>query len=760
MQVLEGLSNDLCMEVMSAAQGPLHRLLPLLPDGYHALAMQARHPSIFSRHTLTFTCASAPMLTVVAPLLGASFPHLTSISFREQPLPNIGSDSLFRGLGDLPRLALLDLSKTVWSSAAAAAAAMHLPAAAALETLILSGSRITSSALASIVFALRTLQMLRVLALGSTDPSGSYATAVWLARDQLALESLSLDLPNGVPALFAQGLCRPPRPPGSRARVPGGRGDRGLQWLRRLHIRSGRPLSTLQLCGVSALMHLEDLRVAFWDPSGHDSPQALRSDALMDALAELPTLAALDLSMHVLTPGSENAFLESTAVSCLTALQRLRISAPGAVISGAFLAGLGKGLRELSLRCATVASASGLARVLRTAAPQLEDLQVDAWPVGDAVPHAAGLGSLAALTALTALRLGRCRFDDDAAAVVAACMEHMHALQEVALGCTLMSMEGCARLGGALSASPAQIRSLNIVGNGGGPGRELAALSRAFPRLHALQDLSLAYLSLKSAAAVGEVADCLAAATRLTRLRLDGVAAAPEACDRISAGLVGLASLQRLELEEHYCGGASACGHSAADTPFTRALTALTALTALCCGSCTGMARDSAIAAGIMHAAAASSAHRLRELRLTNCAIAAATHPLPRNRRRGIRFGQPTQHAQHAQQGGSSGPRAQAATLLCSALARLEGLEVLDLSGNGALGDDFAEQLGEAAPRLPELRQVLLDRCGVGAPGLRRLLRWLPAAPRAQRLQVNEYAVAAAELEAPVQRAVACCHVG
>lgn len=762
------------MAIMRRARTPLYFLLDLLPAASHALAIQARHPSIFAEHALTFTDASAPLLSAVGPLLPTSFPHLTYLSLREQPLPNIDSDALFRGVGGLPRLAHLDMSRTAWSNAAAAAAATHLPAATTLETLTLKEAWISGAALATLVAALRTLCMLRELAVGSTEPNGDFSAAVAYARAVPNLHRLTLNLPNSVCKLF-------PQPPGrslqrSVMHVLQRPSLRGLQWLRCLHISSSQPLSTRQLCGVSALKQLEDLQVATWDESRHGDPAAPRGDELMHVLACLPSLTALDVGMSVLTEPVENAFLTTHVISRLTALQLLRIEAPHAVISDSFLAGIGadhavlshtsatvaRGLREVTIRGAeiTAAGAQALTHRLRVVAPRLEVLQLDAWPVDDeedaGAPPTAALRSLAALTALTALRLARCRFTDGDAVALAACMVHMHALQEVSLGCTRMSPAGCGALADALSTTAAPIRCLRITANGGRPQRELAALSCCLPRMHALQELELSCFCLNNPAAVDAFAVHLAAVTRLTKLRMDSVGVWQAACDRISHSLSKLTNLRRLEVADHWLGGA--LRDPCADAPFPQALAALSALTALCCSNCRGMCTADNAAAGVMRAAAVSSGHSLRELRMTDCCMLCRTarwERLPLTQ-----LPQNAPHAQKHQPAYSFSGSSQAVGDICAALGGLRALETLDLSGSGALGDEFGVCFVRVAPQLPDLRRVVVTRCGIAARGSRALLQWLPGAPCMQQLKIDEFVVSDAEVSGAVRSALSCCHVG
>lgn len=748
LQALAGLSDDLCMAVMRQAALPLHRLLTLLPAGTHPLALQAYCPSIFAQHSLTLTHATVPLLLLSAPLLAVHFPKLTSISLRGQPLPNLDAATLFRGLGALPRLSNLDMSNTVWSPAAAAAAATHLPASPTLRSMSLTRVRIAGAALALLIASLRALRTLRKLAVSSTERGSDFSAAVGCLHAISGLQFLTLDVPNGTRGLLAV----PPSYAGLLPSMhdPEAAACGGLQWLRRLHISSGRPLSTRQLLRVSSLQRLEDLKVATWDCSRHGDVTAPRSDAVMHVLAQLSGLSCLDLSMHVATDTAENAFLGSAGVSRLRALRTLRISAPCAVLGDEFLAGLAHvaagGMREISLRNADVSplGARLLAQDVRCAAARLEVLQLDTWPVGEAAQLASALNGLSALTRLD---LCRCTLADDEIDAIASCMGSMRALQVLALGCARMTRTGCTALADALAATPAPIRSLEVVGNGIGPGREdLAMLSRCFPRLGMLQELSVGLLGVKDPTAARHFAEDLAAATTLTMLRLEQVGASPHACESISGGLSQLVNLQRLELQSHMFGMADSTA-TADYAPFTRSLAALTALTALCCVHCTGMSRDLGTAVAIVRAAATAAPRVLRELRLSCCAITmtvaavpACAHLVP-------------QHAQH-----SAGRRA--VTALCDALAGMHALEVLDLSGNTVLGDEFALQFADTAQLMPTLRRVSLVRCGVHAHGLRRLLQWLPGAECAQQLQLNEFVVGAAEVEDAVRGAVACCHVG
>lgn len=776
--MLTSLSNDLCMDVMRRARIPLHRLLPLLPADCHALAVQARHPSICADDALTFTDASAPLLTAFGPVLPASFSHLTLLSLREQPLPNIGSDTLFRGICALPRLAHLDMSRTAWSAASAASAATHLPSAANLHTLTLTEAWISGVALTTIVAALRTLHTLRELAIGSLAASGDFTAAVAFARAIPNLHRLTLNLPNSVRTLFSELPSRPPQRPGMH--VPHGPFQRRLQWLRCLQISSRQPLSTRQLCGVSSLKHLEHLQVATWDESRHGDAAAPRGDVLVDALACLHSLTALDLSMRVLTDPAENAFLATPAISRLTGLQLLRIAAPRAVISDAFLAGVGadesvihgsadtagKGLRKMAICGADISlcGARALTHRLRVAAPRLEDLHIDAWPVDDGagtgLPPTASLRSLAALTALTAMRLGRCRFTDGDAEALASCMHTMRALQDVSLGCTRMSPSGCGALAVALASSVAPIRCLQIAANGGGPQRELDALTCCLPRMHALQELELSDFCLSHPSAVDAFAGHLASAAQLTKLRVDSVGVCQTACDHISRSFSNLTKLRRLEVANHWVGGAVKDA-AAAVAPFPQALAALSVLTALCCSNCRGMCTADNAAAAIVRAAGVSSGHSLRELRLTDCCLLCRTArwerlplpPLPQQTQNG-------QHGLRAQPSYSFSGSAEAVRDLCDALGGLYALEVLDVSGSGALGDEFGVCFAEVALQLPELRQVVATGCGVAARGMHGLLQWLSEAPRMQQLKADECVLGVAEVSGTLRGALSCCHVG
>eukprot|EP00892_Ulva_mutabilis_P001899 jgi/Ulvmu1/1170/UM107_0044.1 len=403
-QALSALSDDLCMAVMRHCHLPLHRLLPLLPPALHALPLQAHHPSIFSQHALMLAHATAPALLIAAPLLPTQFSHLTSISLRGQPLPNRDSVTLFRGLGALRHLSTLDMSDTVWSPAAASAVATHLPAAAALHTITLNSVRIYGAALAMLVAALRTLRTLRVLAVSTAASDGDFSDALGFLHAMPGLEDLSMG--DGF-AVAEEPACQ----------------------------RRAAAVKTEQLLRVSSLQHLADLRVATWDCSRHGDTTAPRSEALIHALAQLPLLSCLDLSMHVMTEPSEGAFLQCPGISQLSTLRTLRISAPCATIGNAFLAGLScvaeRGMAEISIRHAgmIVQGVHLLARALHAAGAGLEVLQLDTWPAGEAA-HLATAGTsrhdfggpdqsgaadraalpraLAVLTALTALCCMHC----------------------------------------------------------------------------------------------------------------------------------------------------------------------------------------------------------------------------------------------------------------------------------------------------------------------------------------------------------------
>lgn len=734
------MSDDLCMAAMRKSHLPLHHLVHLLPPDYHALAFQAAHPSILSQHTLALTHTSAPLLLLAGRLLPDRFPSLTAVSLRGQPLPNLDSATLFRGLATLQRLDSLDMSDTVWSPSAAAAAAAHLPAAPALRELALCGVRISGTALARLLSALCKLRTLRVLAVSSPDRYSDFAAAAAVLPQIPQLSSVTLDVLNGsrslLAALMQHSTCQQSMH-GAEECV-----HTGLQWLRCLHINSARQLlSTRDIVHVSALQHLEDLKVATWDPSRHGDRAAPHGDSLMHALSLLTGLSRLDLGMHVAAERGGRAFLMSPRTSQLAALRVLRIAAPCAILGNAFLAGLvpvaACGMREIRLQqvCIGPEGARHLVQAVRAAAPTLEVLQVDDWPRHQAAQLT---DALRTLPALTELDLRSCSLDDEEIAAVSACMPSMHALQTIALHCANMTVAARTRLPDALGAAASAVRSLEV-GGITQRGLDIVALGRCLQRLPMLRELQLGFQGLKDPDTAARFGEGLAAATGITMLRLNQSSASPHACDSISSSLSRLVNLQRLELENHVFGSPEP-GLTPAEAPFPRAIAALTALTALCCVHCTGMLRDMGMAAAITAAAAAAAGRVLCVLRLSCCAIASPAAL--------VSVGHPPQHARHA------------ASAFCDALVRLYALEVLDLSGNSELGDAFALQFAEGAAQMPGLRRVSLARCGVGAPGLRRLLKWLPAAESMQRLQLNEFVVGREEVDDAKHGAVSCCYVG